>query len=119
MKNIISFFGLISLFVSTIAFADPSNQPDFKCVEQQSGFQFHFYLKTGLIQIFDENGKMDSEMQGVSVKYRSIETMPTIDSYTFTNSRNESIAWIEFTENKSWGMGEMIDNDQKMNCVRK
>jgi len=113
---------LFILALTAAASASPAlaAQPDIVCREQ-SGFRYEFYFsRFNEIHVFDENGRAIDHIDGIQMKYLTIETHPTIDQYTFQYAEEgNKLAVIEFTGNSKSGHGEMIDNDQKMSCRRR
>lgn len=107
---------MFSLLFSSFAFAQ---EPNFKCVEQ-TGFKYNFFIgNPSKIEMLDEKNQLISVMTDLELEFMSIETLPSIDSYTFKyNDGGNEIAHIEFVSAATLGNGEMIDNDNTMVCER-
>lgn len=112
MKSLL--FVLITLFASHV-FAE---QPVFTCLER-TGFKYNFYLGAEpRIEKFDDNNQDFGIMTGFVMEYLSIETSPSIDSFSFKYPDGNEVAFIEFRADQRTGHGEMIDNDNTMICER-
>ena len=114
MKTLIA---LLTLTISSFSYAE--DKPAFTCVEE-SGFTYEFYMGDyHEIHQYDEKGEFIDMYDGFDTAFKSIETFPSIDQYTFyyADGGNE-IAIVEFTSGSNTGSGEMIDHDQKMECKK-
>ena len=112
-KNIVF---LITLLASLNLFA--AEKPDFTCVEE-SGFMYQFYLTNyNEIHVFDEQGNELDHMDGLYSEVKFYETLPSRTVYKVFYDDGGQIAEVTFLGNENVGQGEMIDNDQKMTCIR-
>ncbi len=93
--------------------------PDFVCLEQ-SGFRYEFFFsKFTEIHIFDEKGQALDHLDGLKVERKFKKSNPVKEQFAFVYADGgNKVAVIEFEAGKTKGRGEMIDNDQKMTCVR-
>ncbi|MDZ4663169.1 MAG: hypothetical protein SGJ18_16280 [Pseudomonadota bacterium] len=113
-----SFLFLLYLALPATVLAESRVKPDFVCIEE-SGFTYNFYFSSFTeIHIFDEKGKAVDQIDSIQMHYRSIETSPTVDQYSFVDEDGHQVAQIEFKQGAKKGSGEMTDNDQAMKCSR-
>jgi|GEM_PF-4648989 len=115
MKTVLILAALLATATTSNAFAVA--KPDIVCIEE-SGFEYKFYHRFGEIHIKDDKGQELDHLDGLSVRHLVLESNPPQDQYSYVDEDGHTLAVITFRAGAKTGQGEMVDNDQTMNCNR-
>jgi len=114
MKSLIF---IMTLIISFSVFAE-KKAPTFSCLET-TGFSYKFYNEDfNEIEVYDEKGNFVSTIDGISSSVSFLETYPKKTKYSFKYDDGNEIATITFIGNQIIGLGQMIDNDSLMSCIK-